>query len=321
LGKSHGIDTVQAVIEYKNQGTYSSREIGRILGLSKSSVNDIWNRYIDSICESSLVRLEKKPYHPRVLLFDLETSASIVATFGRFRQNIGHDNVLDEGGWLLSAAWKYLDEPTIFSSTCTPEEALAKDDSRVVADLYEAFEQADVVCGHNCKSFDMAVFKARLSLLGFPMHKPVKQVDTLLIARSMKFNSRKLDSLADYFNLDRKRKHEGIKLWIDCQQGKKSALDEMKEYNRTDIEVLEQLYHKLKSFDTKAPNLGLYFDDAEMRCPVCASLDVAETSNKVYTQVSVFEEVQCNTCGHRSRKRTAVNTKEQRKNLLLSVQS
>lgn len=51
----------------------------------------------------------------------------------------------------------------------------------------------------------MKVFRTRLALNNLPNHKPVKIVDTKAIASTCKFNSNKLDSLADYFEVPRKK--------------------------------------------------------------------------------------------------------------------
>ena len=170
---------------------------------------------------------------------------------------------------------------------------------------------------HNCNSFDLPVFKARLALHRMPMHKTVKVIDTYKISKGMRFNSRKLDSLADYFNAGRKVTHEGINLWIRCMNGDPEALNDMRVYNEQDVVLLEEVYNCIKAYDNNPVNLGQYFNDNEQHCPVCGSTDIASTGNLVYTQVSSFDEVRCNSCGHRSRKRTQRNSKDKRSNLLL----
>ncbi|HNU61925.1 MAG TPA: hypothetical protein PKL04_06980, partial [Methanofastidiosum sp.] len=159
--------------------------------------------------------------------------------------------------------------------------------------------------------------KARLALHRMPMHKTVKVIDTYKISKGMRFNSRKLDSLADYFNAGRKVTHEGINLWIRCMNGDPEALNDMRVYNEQDVVLLEEVYNCIKAYDNNPVNLGQYFNDNEQHCPVCGSTDIASTGNLVYTQVSSFDEVRCNSCGHRSRKRTQRNSKDKRSNLLL----
>lgn len=300
-------DKVKEILRLKEQGL-SSRQIASILDVGKSTVNDWLQRQGAS---------EEQPKkQPRLLIFDVETVPSIAATFGRFNQTIGHNNVIREGGAIVSAAWKFYGDTEVKSVVMTPEEAIKDNDTRIVCELYEAFEQSEVVVAHNA-SFDLGVFKARLALHRMPMHKTVKVIDTYKISRGMRFNSRKLDSLADYFDAGRKVFHEGINLWIRCMNGDPEALNDMRIYNEQDIVLLEEVYNCIKAYDSKPINLGQYFDDNEQHCPACGSTDVASTGNLVYTDVSAFDEVICNSCGHRSRKRIQRNSKDKRSNLLM----
>jgi ribosomal protein S27E len=132
----------------------------------------------------------------------------------------------------------------------------------------------------------------------------------------MKFQSNKLDSLGEVLGVGRKMPHQGIKLWIDSMFGNPDALDTMLEYNKQDVTLLIDVYNKLKAFDNRAPNAGLYTDEQVPVCRVCGSNHVEPTGNVVTTAVSKFIEVQCGSCGARSRTRQALNTSKERKLLL-----
>lgn len=300
-------DKVKEILRLKEQGL-SSRQIAGILDVGKSTVNDWLQRQGAS---------EEQPKkQPQLLIFDVETVPSIAATFGRFNQTIGHNNIIREGGAIVSAAWKFYGDTEVKSVVMTPEEAIKDNDTRIVCELYEAFEQSEVVVAHNA-SFDLGVFKARLALHRMPMHKTVKVIDTYKISKGMRFNSRKLGSLADYFDVSRKITNEGIQLWIRCMNGDADALEEIRLYNVGDIKTLEEVYNCVKAYDNRPINLGQYFNDNEQHCPACGSTDIASTGNLVYTDVSAFDEVICNSCGHRSRKRIQRNSKDKRFNLLM----
>jgi transposase-like protein len=313
-------ETIAEIIQCKRAGM-KSRQIAALLGVSKSGVNNVWNSHLDEINERvvdySIALVKPKPKTPKVLFIDVETAPDLAVTFRRFKANIGQDNVLAEGGWLISAAWKWMHEAVIRSVVLDSEEARVQDDARIVATLYDLLEEADVVVGHNIDRFDLPIIKARMVVNGFPAARKVKTVDTLKIAKQMKFQSNRLDSLGIALGEGRKLEHEGIKLWIDCIQGDTAALQRMKDYNEQDIVLLENVYHRIKHMDTKPQNLGLYFDDDKVHCPVCGDTDVVETGNVITTQVSTFAEVKCNCCGARSRTRTPTNTKTQRQMLLL----
>lgn len=315
-------DEQKANIESLNNAGLSARKIANQLGLSKSGVV----YYLGSLevegysVRKSVPKADSNPKQgPRILLFDLESTPSIAAVFGRFKQNVGLNAVISEGGWLLSAAWKFLGDADVSSIVLTPEEALKADDSRIVATLYELFERSDWVVAHNGNSFDVPLFRTRLVMHNFPMHKAVKQVDTLQIAKKLKFNSNRLDGLAQQIGLSRKLENSGMPLWLDCMQGKQDALKTMQEYNEQDVALLEEVYLKLRGFNTKTPNAAHYHDDDKIRCQVCGSDDVEYTGNSVFTAASEFKEVKCNSCGSRSRTRQNSMTSEKRKSLLTNI--
>lgn len=298
-------------IKHYNTMGLSSREIERRTGISKSAINYFLNGR-----ESSKESLPTSG--PRILLFDLESTPSIVAAFKRWKVNIGSESVIREGGHLLSACYKFLGDSKITKQVLTPKEAKEGNDARIVAQLYEVVEQADILVAHNCNAFDYPLFRTRLLDNGMPPPKTVKLIDTLKIAKSLKFNSNKLDSLGHYLNVGRKMPTEGMKLWLDCMEGDKEALKKMVDYNEQDVILLEEVYLKLRAFDTNPVNAGQYHSDGEQHCPVCGSTDLTETGNNVYTQVSQFEEVVCGDCGHRSRTRKPLNDKTHRSNLLIT---
>ena len=153
---------------------------------------------------------------------------------------------------------------------------------------------------------------------GISPYKTVKTVDTLKIARRLGFPSNKLDSLASFLGIGRKVQHQGINLWKGCIQGEETALTDMLEYNIQDVDLLEKVYLKLRAYDTAPPNIGKLYNEEVSRCPVCGSTDLVTTGNLVHTPVSAYEEVVCNCCGHRSRKRKIVNSKEARSNVLIT---
>jgi len=297
-------DTADKIISMKNAGT-PSREIAKVLGVGKSTVNDIYNR--------SKVT-EKVPY--RILLLDIETASSIVATFGRFKQNIGQAAVIKEGGWIISYAYKWLGGTGVDGSRVTESEAMLADDSRVCAELWELLEQSDACVWHNGANFDLPMIKARMIVNGLPPVRKVKSIDTLSIAREFRFNSSKLDSLCSQLDIGRKTNHAGMSMWIDCQNGDTVALDKMLEYNLQDVVLLEELYLIIRRHSTRHPNLAIYYNDDKVRCNICCSDDVKLTGNLVTTNVSIFEEYVCNECQGRFKSRQSITTKEQRSNFL-----
>ena len=295
--------TVSNILKLHSSGE-SSRQIARILGLSKSGVNNVINRNKFGSAKA------------KVLFLDLENAPSIAAAFQRFNVNLSPNHILEEGGWLLSIAWSWMNSKKIEGEALTSAEAVMKNDYRLVSKCWELIEEADIVIAHNGDRFDLPLIKARGAYHGFTALRKIKSVDTLKIAKSMKFESNKLDSLGNYLGVGRKETHTGITLWIECMEGNKQSLKKMLSYNKQDVQLLMDVYYKIRACDPNPPNMGLFGAMNQPVCKVCGSDHLAPTGNVVKAGSSSYEEVQCLSCGARARTRQSLTTKDQRKNLL-----
>lgn len=154
-------ETTNKIIELKELG-FSSREIARLLNVGKSTVNDLYARYQQQrqiIPDKVLDR--PKGQGPKILVLDVETAAAEVLTFGRFKQNIGQDNVLKEGGWLLCASWLWLGEDQVESIWLDPKQVAAADDSDIILMMHQLLSQADAIIAHNGANFDWKMIQTR----------------------------------------------------------------------------------------------------------------------------------------------------------------
>jgi len=299
-------ETKEKIIELKQQGKLSSRKIAKQLGCGKSSVNEYWAKY----SENNTQEVKK----PRILVLDLESAPSVVVAFNRFKVNVNQEAVLQEGGWLLSYAYKWLGDKEVQGNVLTPGEAIDANDSGLCMELWELVEQADAILYHNGLNFDLPLMKARMIVNGLPPIRKVKSIDSLQMVKEFKFNSNKLNSLCRQLDIGGKLEHSGISLWIDCMKGDPDALKHMFEYNKVDVQILEDLYLYIRPFSTRHPNMSVELGD-KVRCNICCSDKVRSTGNLVSTNLSVFEEYSCE-CGARFKTRQSITTKEQRSKFL-----
>jgi hypothetical protein len=317
----HSDTIVEQVVRMTGAGM-SSRYVAEQLGISKTSVNDIWNRWI----------ADPKPFYnadevafkqtegPKILVFDTETAAATALTFGRFKVNLSQDNILDNGGWILCACWRWLGSNVTESIHLTPEEVLNKDDSRIVAKLFELYEQADAVLAHNSLGFDHKVVQTRAVFNGFPPLPQVKVLDTLqLVKKYLKLPSNRLDAIGEFFGLGRKISTGGISLWRKVQEGDEQAMEQMVEYCLQDVDLLYDVYLRTRQLGRAGSdfNAALYYDDDLVRCRVCGSSEVEVTGRTIETSLNIFDEVRCNECGAVHRHRESKTSKEKRKSLLM----
>lgn len=233
----------------------------------------------------------------KTLLFDIETAPSLGYVWGKYDQN-----VIDfERDWyMLSFSWKWLGEKKVHSFALPDfKEDYKKDkeDDRTLAlQLWELFDEADIIIGHNGDKFDIRKANARFLTHSFDVPAPYKTIDTLKLARKyFKFDSNKLDDLGRYLNLGRKLDVGSFHTWKGCMSGDKKAWKKMVEYNKMDVELLEKVYLRLRPWMNNHPNVNI-LDEKTGACPACGSTKVQCRGYSI-TTVSKKQRFHCQNCG------------------------
>ena len=258
---------------------------------------------------------ERKKRKPKILIFDLETAPMTAYVWGRWKQNISLSETINE--WFI-ICWsaKWLDEDEIFTGVVTPEEALRQSDDRIVGMLWNLMNQADIVCAYNGRDFDVPKLNSRIIVNGYPPLNSYKVIDPYqIVKKQFGFSCNKLDAMARYFGFDCKL-DTGFELWAGCLRGDKDALAYMLEYNKRDVELLENVLKKIMPYAKGLPNLNVYRDNLVMKCPVCGSEHVVHTGF-YYTNTYKYPEYTCMECGAKSRGKNCV--KEDTKNQLKPI--
>lgn len=195
------------------------------------------------------------------------------------------------------------------------EENRKENDKKIIEKLCYLLDQADIVIAHNGEQFDLKQIRARALVHKIPPPSPVKIIDTLKVARhEFGFPSNSLESLSSILDLKIKKgghkKFPGFELWLECLRGNNEAWEEMKHYNIVDILALEELYLRLRPWDTKHPNLSVYGDSPaeEPECSKCGSTDI-QWRGYSHSSVGKFHRYQCKCCGGWSRTRYSLLSK------------
>lgn len=232
------------------------------------------------------------PNKPKILLYDLETFPNIVTSWGlKVDGYLSADNIIEERT-IICGSYKWLGEKTVYSTCVHPKSP--KDDFQVVADLHRVVSQADAIVAHNGDAFDIRWLNARVVYHGLAPLPPVIQIDTKKIAKSkFKFNSNRLDYLAQYLGIGKKIKTE-FDLWKQCMAGDEASLKEMVRYNRHDIVLLEQVYLKLAPYVPARVNARLF--TKRPGCPSCGS-EAVQARGFSYTVSHEYQRYQCTECG------------------------
>ena len=281
---------------------------------------DLWDN-LDEVVESTGI-----PKHElKIFIYDIETSPILGYFWGLFKQNIGI-NMIKEDWFVMTWAGKWFGEETIYHDSCwnhgfDPDNKEGCD-REVIESLWRMFDEADMIVAHNGNRFDIKKVTARAITLGIKPHKPVKQIDTMLIAKGVAaFTSNKLDYLAQILCGESKVDTGGFSLWEGCLAGDEAAWRLMLEYNINDVTILENVYVALAPYDKRSPSFLTHVDSAVTRCisPICGSTNVVETGTTVKTNVSEFVGYCCQDCGKQMRGRKSVRNKAQREATVMNV--
>lgn len=308
-------------------GKTSDRRLKQVLSYKN-------NHSLDDTCEefnlsaSSIRRYEREAnkrgldineYHeePKILVYDIETSPLECYCWGSGKQYIQHENI-KKGRSLLSYSAKWLCDDEVISNRVSVEQAHERKDKELVESLHSLLDEAEVVLGHNVKKFDNSVANSRFLVNNLNPPSPYQSIDTYRqIRKVFDFTSNSLDYLSKKLCEDKEDKQDhSMDLWIRCVEGDESALQEMEQYNRADVRVVEDIYFEARPFFKSGVNLGLYYSgDISNRCPRCGSKDIEEGDNHYYTSTGRFKTIKCLNCGGQGRSRFADLTTEQRKEL------
>lgn len=233
------------------------------------------------------------------LLIDIETAYSKVGVFSLWNQNIGINQIL-ENGYTLCWAAKWLNKRgTMFSSIWGDGREV------MIRRVHDLLSEADTVIHQNGERFDVPTLNTEFLLEGLSPPSPFKQIDILKTSRrKFKFPSNKLDYVAKALGFEGKVEHEGFRLWTKCMEGDTSAQRRMMRYNKRDVVVLEEIYNKMLPWIKNHPNVNLFTEQPtdDLQCPKCGS-DSVQRRGYYYGSVYRYQRFQCNDCGAWSRER------------------
>lgn len=229
---------------------------------------------------------------PKILLFDIETSYSIVATFSLYPDSINHSNIIKEP-FIICYSYMWLEDKKAVGVTVTPGEARKGDDKRVVKHLASILNEADLIVGHNLDRFDIKYFKGRALKYGLSPVNNLRTLDTLKISKkNFRLMSNRLDYLGHYLGVGVKDKVSNIE-WLNALQGNKESLKKLLTYNKRDVTLLKDVYLKLRPWIENHPNIRVLTNG---ECPNCGSSKVKKNGIK-WSNKNKYQQMNCYNCG------------------------
>jgi hypothetical protein len=266
------------------------------------------------ICSRDKESIEVVPGAPNVLFIDIETSPIKAYTWGLWDQNIGLNQIIDDW-FILSFSAKWLGDKKMYYADCRNQKDISND-KKILIVIHELLSKCDYICGHNMQKFDLKKIKTRFIKHGLKPIGDIKIIDTLKIAKKhFAFTSNKLEFIAKFLDCKHrkmtKRKFQGQELWNECLKKNKKAFIEMEKYNKLDVIVTEEVYHKLVPYE-KSINFSMYYQKTVCTCGSSRFY----RAGLAYSATSVKQRWNCSKCGKRFTDKFNLVSKKQVQGLL-----
>lgn len=254
--------------------------------------------------------MEHEQKTPVIKFWDLEVGYNVVNVFSLFEgrnRPINYQNIVQERS-ILTAAVKTLGEGRVEQFSVSPNRP--SDDRAVCRKLSQSLSKADVLVAHFGDRFDLKWLNTRLLYHSMnPLPATIITEDTYKIAKSkFYFNSNKLDYLAKFLHVGEKIQTPPD-LWLKVMQKDEEALQEMREYNKRDVEILEEVWKALRPYAGSAMKYSFASSVDQTVCPSCGSEHV-QKRGFAYTKTQQYQRYRCDECGHWSRDARATKREE-----------
>lgn len=230
----------------------------------------------------------------KLLLLDIETAPMVafIWSLNYGNDRIPIDRIVSPGYTLCWAAKWHGKREVMFEATW--KGGMMK----MLDTMHGLIDEADAVCHYNGTSFDMPTLNKEFIKHNIKPPSPYKQIDLLPTARKkFRFESNKLDFVAQFLGLGKKLPHKGMGLWDGVMKGNEADQRVMERYNKQDVRLLEKVYDRLLPWIPNHPNLALYTSSTKPACTHCGSKKV-QSRGEATTTACVYKRYQCQSCGN-----------------------
>ncbi len=233
---------------------------------------------------------------PKILTFDIETTPIEAYTWGpKWETNLIQ---VQEESRILSYSAKWLNGKHITKGWPNYKgyKKGVKDDKAIVRDIWELFNELDILIVQNGQAFDVKTMNSRFLFHKLTPPSSYKVVDTKREAKKyLRLPSYSLNDMCFYFGIGRKEEHEGFPLWTKCMAGEKAAWKRMLRYNKKDVAITEKLYLVIRPFMSSHPNVNMYKKPG-MFCPKCGT-DKLNWEGWHRNKTTKYHSFSCKDCG------------------------
>ena len=162
---------------------------------------------------------------------------------------------------------------------------------------WDAYDQADIIVGHNVAAFDTKHLNTGWRDLGLTPPSPFKCVDTLTQARRVFGDeSKQLVALTSRLGIATKTDKYDSAVAKAALAGDKKAQRKLAAYNKGDIIASEELYLRILPWIQGHPNVNLYsVDEDTENCPKCNVPNTLQRRGYAYTPLGKYAQFACMT--------------------------
>ena len=229
---------------------------------------------------------------PKIILWDIETGFYHSKHFAFWGVNIPYEAIIRHAP-VLCIAWKELGSNRTYAVDMFQEGELDCD-RNVIEKMHSVLMDTDILIHHNGDKFDLKRFNAKVIEYGLPPLPPIVTIDTLKeVKKVAKFPSNRLDALGNH--LIGKGKVDSRGLWdaVDDLKDLK-AMKKMVYYCKEDVNLLEELYIKLRPYIRNHPNVAR---PERLECPSCGSHHMTISKTRIMKSGLRKIQYQCQDCG------------------------
>lgn len=226
--------------------------------------------------------------NPKVLIWDIEWKPTLAYVWRAWDESVNPDQIVEHGG-LLCIGWKWLGE----EETHILAEWDRGGHSKMVRKFYDIYSSADASVTFNGAKYDEKKMLGEFLLEGLPPPPKITQIDCIKTIKKFGFFRNALGFVGPFLGLESKLEHEGINLWKKSMGGDKDARERMSDYCARDVDLLEDLYMKIRPYIYDHPFLG---EIQAGGCGVCGS---HKTQKRGFsrTRCYITQRLQCQDCG------------------------
>lgn len=221
----------------------------------------------------------------KILTLDIETRPVKAYVWSLWDQNVGINQIIDNGGVICVGA-KWLGDPNtvLFSDWEHGHQGMLQG-------IYDMMEQADAILTYNGDKFDLPKLRGEFLLNGFGPLPPCTSIDLYKAIKKLGFISGKLAFVGPLLSMGAKITTGGFDLWKNVEAGSSVAQNKMARYCKQDVRLLEKCYLKVLPYITNHPFLG---DRGH-----CGACDGTILHSRGYRRTKSFkiQRLQCTNCG------------------------